>query len=388
MKRVYLDFAASTPVDERVIEEMRRFFDVDFGNPSSLHLWGQRALIALDEARINFKKLLNADYLEEIIFTSSATESNNLAIKGLVFYYNFKKNIKPHIISTKIEHDSVEKILEELKNLNLIELDLVEPNKDGYIEPEKILKFIKENTVLVSVIYVQNVIGVVEPIKKIGILLKKINEERRDLPRILFHTDAAQAGLTEDLDVKELGVDFLTLSSHKIYGPKGAALLYKKRDVEILPLISGAGQEFGLRSSTENVPAIYGFSKAFEIFYPKRKENKDYFLKLRDYFLNELKKLYLNFEVNGSLENSCGKILNLYFKDFKAQEILLKLDLEGIGISISSACSVRAAKADKIILALGYEKERAEKSIRFSFGLKTKKDELDYTISVLRNILT
>jgi cysteine desulfurase len=387
MKRVYLDYAATTPVDERVIKEMERFFNIDFGNPSSLHLWGQKALIAVDEARLIFKKYLNTDSLEEIIFTSSATESNNFVIKGITFYYLFKKKIKPHIISTKIEHESIERTLEELKKLDLIELDLVEPDKSGYIEPDKILNLIKENTVLVSVIYVQNVIGTVQPIKKIGELLKEINKKRENLPKILFHTDAAQAGLTEDLDVKNLGVDFLTLSSHKIYGPKGAALIYKRKDIEILPLISGPGQEFGLRSSTENVPAIYGFSKAFEIFYPKREENKKYFFELRDYFLNGIKSFYQKFEINGSLENSCGKILNLYFKDFFAQEILIKLDLEGVGVSISSACSVRAAQPDKIILALGYSKERAEKSIRFSFGLKTKKEDLDYVLDVLKRLL-
>jgi len=390
MKRVYLDYAATSPVDEEVLNEMMKFFNIDFGNPSSLHLWGQKALIGLDSARIKFKELLNAKELKEIIFTSSATESNNFIIKGLVFVWLFKKRKKPHIISTTIEHESIEQTLEELKNLDLIELDLVSPNKDGFIDPKNIENHIKENTLLVSVIYVQNVIGTIQPIKEIAQKLKEINKERKEkgLNEIYFHTDAAQAGLTENLNIQELGVDFLTLSSHKIYGPKGAALVYKRADIEILPLLSGPGQEFGLRSSTENVPAIYGFAKAFEKFYPKRKENNSYLFELKNYFLNEVKKIYPKVQVNGALENSCPKILNLYFPDYLSQEILIKLDLEGIGVSISSACSVRASKPDKIILALGHNQERAQKSIRFSFGLKTTFEELSYVIETLKKIIS
>ncbi len=389
MKRVYLDWAASTPVEEKVLEEMLHFFNVEFGNPSSLHLWGQKALIAVDKARLTFKELLGANELKEIIFTSSATEANNMVLKGITWYFLLKKKIKPHIISTTIEHESIAETLEELKKLELAEVDFVSPSKEGIINPNDIVSLIKENTVLVSVIYVQNVIGTIQPIGIIGQKLKEINEERKlkNLPVVYFHTDAAQAELTENLNVEFLNVDLMTLSSHKIYGPKGSAVLYKNTKVELLPLLSGPGQEFGLRSSTENVPAIYGFAKAFSLFYPKREENKIYFKKLQNYLYEGIKKIYPKVEVNGSLNQNSGKILNLYFPDILAQELLIKLDMEGIGVSISSACSVRAAQPDKIILALGYDKYRAERSIRFSFGLKNNFDDLDYTLSVLKKIL-
>lgn len=389
MKRVYLDWAATTPVDENVLDEMIKYFNIDFGNPSSLHLWGQKALIALDKARIIFKNFLEADNLQEIIFTSSATESNNLVLKGISWYYFLIKKLKPHIISTTIEHESILATLEELQKLNLIEFDLVKPSKEGVIKVDDIFSLIKENTVLISVIYVQNVIGTIQPIQEIGQKLKEVNKQRRQnqLPLIYFHTDAAQAELTENLNVKDLNVDLMTLSSHKIYGPKGAALLYKKQEIQLLPLISGPGQEFGLRSSTENVPAIYGFAKAFEMFYPQRDKNKSYLKSLQQYFYDGLQKIYPKIEINGNLEQNSGKILNIYFPDYLAQEILIKLDMEGIGVSISSACSVRAAQPDKIILALGYDKNRAERSIRFSFGLKNTLEELNYVLDVLKKIL-
>lgn len=382
---IYLDYSATTPVDKRVLDVMMKYFAEEFGNPSSLHKLGQNALKAVDEARMKIKSLLNADYFREIIFTSSATESNNLAIKGLVFYYNFRLKIKPHIISSTIEHPSILEILEDLKKLNLIDFDLIKPEKSGLINPENIKNFVRENTILVTIHYVNSEIGTIQKIKEISEIIKEINK-LKDM-KIIFHTDAAQAPLTEDINVKNLGVDMMTISSHKIYGPKGIACLYKKENIILERLISGSEQEFGLRPSTEAVPLIVGFSKALEIAVEERENTKNYLEELRSYFIDKLKNSKIKFEINGDIKYSSPKILNLYFPTKTSQEILILLDEKGIMVSPGMACKARAMQPSYIIEELYPNSDRASKSIRFSFGKDTKKEELDYVVKVLKEIL-
>ncbi|GIW65183.1 MAG: hypothetical protein KatS3mg093_162 [Candidatus Parcubacteria bacterium] len=240
MRRIYFDFAATTPVTKEVLRKMLPYFVKDFGNPSSLHWWGQKALKAIDESREKIKSLLRANSSKEIIFTSSATESNNLVIKGLAFDCFFNKKTKPHFITTTIEHDSILKIFSYLQSLGIAEVDYVEPRNDTLIYSDDVVKKIKDNTVLVSIHYVNSEVGTIQ---RIGEITKRLKQVKNDL---LVHTDAAQAGF-ENLNVQELNVDFMTISSHKIYGPKGIALLYKKEDVSLLELISGSGQEYNLR---------------------------------------------------------------------------------------------------------------------------------------------
>ncbi|MEM0231890.1 MAG: cysteine desulfurase family protein [Nitrososphaerota archaeon] len=379
---IYLDYSATTPVDKRVLEVMKKYFDKEFGNPSSLHKLGQNALKAIDESRMKIKELISADYFREIIFTSSATESNNLAIKGLVFYFYFRLKIKPHIISSTIEHPSILEVLRDLKKLNLIDYDLVKPEKTGLVDPNLIKKFIKENTILVTIHYVNSEIGTIQKIKEISDIIHEINKDR-DI-KIIFHTDAAQAPLTEDISVKKLGVDMMTLSSHKIYGPKGIACLYKKENTILERLISGSEQEFGLRPSTENVPLIVGFAKALEIALNERVKTKKYFEELRDYFIKRLKEEKINFEINGDLKFSSPKILNLYFPQKTAQELLIYLDEKNIMVSAGMACKARANQPSYIIEEIYPNSERSKKSIRFSFGRETKKEDLDYVVKVLK----
>ncbi len=384
-KVIYLDYAATTPVSKEVFNFMKRYFIKEFGNPSSLHLLGQKALKALDFARNNIKELIEADYFREIIFTSSATESNNLAIKGLVSHYFFRLKLKPHIISSTIEHPSILEVLKDLEKLNLIEYSLAKPEKTGLVDVDKILSLIKENTVLITLHYVNSEIGIVQNIKELGQKIKEINKNR-DI-KITFHTDAAQAPLTEDISIKNLNVDMMTLSSHKIYGPKGIACLFKKENIILERLISGSEQEFELRAGTENVPLIVGFSRALEIAVKNKEKNRKYLENLRNYFISRLKEENVNFEINGDINFSTPKILNLYFPKKTSQEILIYLDSKGIMVSPGMACKARALTPSYIIEELFPNSDRSYKSIRFSFGLETKKRDLDYVVKALKRFL-
>ncbi len=378
MKRIYFDFAATTPVRKKVFEKMSPYFSRNFGNPSSLHWFGQRALKAIDESREKIKNFLRANSIKEIIFTSSATESNNLVIKGLALDYYFNKKIKPHFITTTIEHDSVLKTFSYLEKLKIAEIDYVSPRKDTLIYVEDIIKKIKENTVLISVHYVNSELGTIQKIDEIA---KKVKQIRNDL---LVHTDAAQAGF-ENLNVQELGVDFMTLSSHKIYGPKGIALLYKKEDISLLELISGSGQEYNLRGGTEAVPLIIGFTEALEFAVTKRLMVNKFLTKIRDYFCLKLTEFYDKILFNTLVELSSPKILNLYFPTKTAQELLIFLDTNGIAVSLGTACQSRSAKPNEVISKL-FSEERAKKSLRFSFGIFNKKEDIDFLVDCLKKI--
>jgi cysteine desulfurase len=382
--KVYLDYASTTPLDKRVFKFMKKYLFYEFGNPSSLHKLGREALKALDFSRENIKNLIGADYPNEIIFTSSATESNNLAIKGLAFFYYFHLKHKPHIISTQIEHPSVIEVLKDLKKLGIADYSLARVEKTGEVKWEYILELIKENTILVSVHYVNSEIGTIQNLKLISKKIKEINKTRE--PKIIFHTDAAQAPLTEDINVKNLGIDMMTLSSHKIYGPKGIACLYKKQDVILERIISGSEQENGLRPGTESIPLIAGFSKALEFAVKEREKNRKYLTFIRDYFLKKLKEAKIRFEVNGDIEIASPKILNIYFYDKYADDILIYLDQNNIYISPGMACKARALEPSYIIEALYPFSERNKKSIRFSFGKETRKKDIDYLIKKLKKL--
>jgi cysteine desulfurase len=381
---VYLDYASTTPLDKRVFKFMKKYLFYEFGNPSSLHKLGREALKAIDESRENIKNLIGADYANEIIFTSSATESNNLAIKGLAFFYYFHIKHKPHIISTQIEHPSVIEVLKDLKKLDIADYSLAKVERTGEVKWEYIFDLIRANTILISVHYVNSEIGTIQNLKLISEKIKEINKTRE--PKIIFHTDAAQAPLTEDINVKNLGVDMMTLSSHKIYGPKGIACLYKKQDIILERIFSGSEQEYGLRPGTESVPLIVGFSKALEFVVKEREKNRQYLTFIRDYFLKRLKESKIKFEVNGDIDIASPKILNIFFYDKTAQEILIYLDQNNIYVSPGMACQARSIKPSYIIEALYPFSERNKKSIRFSFGKETRKKDIDYLIKKLKKL--
>lgn len=383
MSKVYFDFASTTPLRKEVVEVMLPYFSENFGNPSSLHFFGQQALKAVDESREKIKNIIEAEFLREIIFTSSATESNNLAIKGLVFYHYFFKKIKPHIITSSIEHPSVLEVLTDLEEMGICEVSYLKPERNSLIEASKIKAEIKENTILVTIHYVNSELGTIQPIREIAEIIKNLNKNRKF--NVYFHTDAAQAGF-ENLNVKELGIDLMTLSSHKIYGPKGIALLYIKSGVPLMRLVSGSEQEYGLRAGTESVPLIVGFAKAMELINFEKEKINNKLNELRSYFISRIKNFKDKIFLNTIPEISSPKILNLYFPTRLSQELLIYLDQNGIAVSAGTACKSRANEPSYIVSDV-YGYERSRRSLRFSFGLTTNQKEIDYLFDKLKKFL-
>jgi cysteine desulfurase len=386
MKRVYLDYAATTPVDPAVLRAMEPYFTEKFGNPGSVHAFGQEAIAAVDHARETITRALGAEF-RELIFTASATESNNLALRAAAAHFRKAHPSKrPHIIISGIEHES---ILETARALEAegCRVTYVPVDADGKID----LKIIKENltgeTAIVSVMYANNEIGAIQPIKEIAAMVK---DARGRFAVPLFHTDAAQALQFFDCAPHTLGVDLATFSSHKIYGPKGAGALYIN-DIKMLePVIVGGGQEFGLRSGTENVPAIVGFAKAVELTTAARDKERARIEKLRDELWEEIKKIFPRAEMNGArdtTQSNAGRlpnILNVYFPGHAAQDLLTKFDLNGLAASSGSACRSRAIESSYVIEALGYSRERAKSSVRFSLGRPTTKEEIAVAAEIIK----
>ncbi|MCK4919121.1 MAG: cysteine desulfurase [Candidatus Pacebacteria bacterium] len=380
MKKIYLDYAATTPVDKKVVDEMLPYFSEKFGNPSSIHQFGQEAMEGVDKARSQVAEFLNCS-ASEVIFTSGATESNNLTIKGLIKATQVEN---PHIITSAIEHHCVLNSCETLQKDKMAEVSFVKVNKDGVINPEDIRNAIKENTVLVSVMYGNNEVGTIQPITEIGKILQEVNKERESqkLPKVYFHTDAVQAVNYLDCNVESLGVDFLSLSGHKIHGPKGIGVLYVKRGTKIKSVQQGGEQEYNLRAGTHNVPGIVGIGKAISLVLENRKLSEKT-KKLRDYFIDEVLKNIPNVQLNGSKEFRLPHNANLSFKGVEGESLLMMLDQEGIAISTGSACSSASLEPSHVLSAMGIPPEIAHASIRFTLGKETTKDEIDFTLKVL-----
>lgn len=391
MKRIYLDYAATTPVRKEVLEAMTPYFDKIFANPASIHFDGQLASRAINDSREKIKRILGANYSEEVIFTSSATESNNLAIKGLIFNFyqqNFFQEAKPHIISSTIEHSSVLEVLKDLEKLSLAEVSLIKPEINGLIDPQKIEKEIKENTLLVTLHYINSETGIRQQIEKIGKIIEDINNDEKNYLRfkkIYFHTDAAQAGL-EKFKLNDLKVDLFTLSSHKIYGPKGIALLYVKKNTPLTRIVSGSEEEFGLRGGTLSTPLIVGFAKALELIDIERDEINDHLLFLRNYFLDKIKIMFDVVQLNNEPSISSPKILNIYVKNRESQDLLIYLDQVGISVSQGSACKAKTPEPSYVITEM-FDLKRAKQSIRISFGKNNTKEEINYLIDNLYKFL-
>lgn len=343
----------------------------DFGNPSSIHAFGQKAMSAIDDSRKIAAEFLDCE-TEEIVFTGSATEANNLAIFGLA-----KKG--DHIITTKIEHHAILEPCQVLERRG-VEVTYLSAGKDGLVSVSDIDKAIKPNTVLVSIMYANNEIGTVQPIEEISQLLKG--------HKILFHTDAVQAANYLDCNVKKLGVDLLTLSAHKIYGPKGVGLLYIKKGTKIEPLICGGGQEQRMRSGTENVAGIVGFGQALKIIQEPRV--KLYNIKIRqfrDKLIKTILRIIPDSMLNGSQVYRLPNNVNISFKGAEGEAIVISLDQKGIACSTGSACSSRSLEPSHVLLALGLSHEEAHGSLRVSLGRYTTEQEISRLLRVLPPIV-
>lgn len=315
---IYLDHSATTPVDQVVLNKMLPYFSENFGNASSLYALGQKNKQALNEARNKVAKVLNC-LPSEIIFTSGGSESDNLAIKGVADSYVLKNNAPGHLITTSFEHKAVLDSFEYLKKQGW-EITIIEPNSEGIVQLEAIKKIVKDNTVLVSLMYVNNEIGTVQPINKIGEWLQEKG--------IMFHTDAVQAAAYLNLDAKKLNIDLMSLSAHKFYGPKGVGILYAREGVQFTRQQDGGGHEFKKRAGTENIPGIVGLAEALSIADRDKEKNNNKITELRDYLQAELLAKIKDSQVNGNLNERIASNLHLSIKGIEGEAMLAYLDLE------------------------------------------------------------
>lgn len=374
MKQIYLDYAATTPCDSEVLEAMKPYFSEKFGNPSSIHSFGQEAKKAMEDSRSILADFLGAKP-EEIVFTSGGTESNNFALFGVTSALEKKGN---HIITSQIEHHAITEPCKVLEKRGFA-LTYVKVDKNGLIDPDDVRKTITDKTVLISIMHANNEIGVIQPIAEIGRIAKE--------KAIPFHTDAVQTVGHISANVNELNVDLLSLSAHKFYGPKGVGALYIRKGTRINRFLHGGDQEKGRRASTSNVSGIVGMAKAIEICKVKMAEEAEFQSGLRDVLIkglmDKIEKSYLNGHPFIRLPNN----VNISFEYIEGESMLLHLDMLGIAASTGSACTSSSLEPSHVLLAIGLPHEIAHGSLRFTLGRWTKKSDIDYVIEVLPGII-
>ena len=378
-KGIYLDYAATTPVDERVLNEMLPFFKTVQGNPSSMHRSGREAKKALEIMRQKVAKILNTKS-EEIIFTGSGTESDNLAIIGAAHAY---KNIGKHIIVSSIEHKAVLNSAKFLEKEGF-EISYTPVNSDGVVDVEELMKLIRPDTILISVMLVNNEVGTIQPIEEIS---KRISEVRKGRTTPIFHTDACQAPCILEIHPYKLGVDLLTLNGAKIYGPKGAGCLFVRKGVHLEPVIQGGGQEFGLRSGTESIAQIAGFALALELSQSMIADENSRLKSLMKLFREGIQKNISGVTFNTPQKNSIPSILNVSFSQTEGESILLDLDENNIYCSTGSACASADLNPSHVLLAMSVPLELAHSSLRFSLGRMTTEEEIKKAIEVLPKVV-
>lgn len=375
MRKVYLDHNATTPLDPLVLEAMLPYHREIFGNASSVHEFGRLARKAIDEARIKVTSLLGAKDVDEIVFTGSGTESDNFAIKGIADNLKSKGN---HIITSSIEHHAV------LNTCKFLEKDgykvtYLNIDKFGIVDLGELKKSITDKTILISIMYANNEVGTIEPIEDIA----KIAKEKG----VLFHTDAVQAVGKVPINVSKLGVDLLSLSAHKLYGPKGVGALFIKKGVKITPLLHGGHHEKNRRAGTENVAGIVGFGKAAELAAKNMNEEINHIKDLRDRLekgiLENIKYTYLN----GHPEKRLCNTANISFEYLEGESIILNLDMEGVGVSTGSACTSGSLEPSHVLTSMEIDLVRTQGSIRFSLGKDNSEEDIDYVIKVLPPII-
>jgi len=374
MKRIYLDYAATTPTDPQVFKAMQPYFFEEFGNPSSIHSEGQAAKAAIEEARAKVAAFLGAKS-EEIIFTSGGTESDNFAIQGVAYALEKKGN---HIITTAIEHHAISEPCKFLERIGF-KITCVGVDKYGLVNPSDIQKAITDKTILVSVMHANNEIGTIQPIAEIG----KITRGKG----IYFHTDAVQTVGHIPTNVDELNIDLLSLSGHKFYGPKGIGALYVRRGTRIESFLHGGDQERGKRASTHNTPGIVGLGKAIELCQEKMAGEAQSQIKLRDKIIKEIQKNIPEVYLNGHLTQRLPNNVNFSIRYIEGESILLNLDMLGIAASTGSACTSTSLEPSHVLLAIGLSHEIAHGSLRITLGRWTKEDEINYLLKHLPQVV-
>ena len=372
---IYLDNAASTAVHPEVVKEMLPYFDIQYGNPSSIHQFGRKAKNAIEKARKQVAALIDAEP-DEILFTSGGTESNNTIFYGIKF--QGEKFEPSHIITSSIEHDAVLEPIREFEK-NGCQITYLPVDKHGMINPDDITKSISEQTVMISIMFANNEVGTIQPIKEISKICNKY--------QIPLHTDAVQAVGKIPINVKDLGVDALSISSHKINGPKGVGALFLKKGSTTTPYILGGGQENGMRSGTENVASIVGFGKACEIAKDKLSDNISHFQTLHSSILSKVVKEIPHVKLNGHPQNRIFNNIHLTFLGVNGEDLIIKLDEHGIAASTGSACSMHTQKASHVLKAMGFNHEQITGSLRISFGYTNTLDEVEQTVEVLKKVV-
>ena len=374
MKIKYFDNAATTQVNQDVIKEMLPYFSIEYGNPSSLYSIGRRAKRALEEARRKIANIINCKP-NEIYFTSCGTESDNLAIKGIA-YANKEKG--KHIITSKIEHPAVLNTCKELEEQGY-KVTYLDVDQNGIVNVEQLKASIKTDTILITIMFANNEIGTIQPIEEIGKIAKENN--------IIFHTDAVQAMGNLKIDVKKLNINALSMSAHKFYAPKGIGALYVGEEVNFKQIQNGGHQEKNKRAGTENLAEIVGMSKALELIYKNFENHNNKIKELRDYYIEKIQSNIVDSKLNGDRINRLPGNANMSFKNINAEELLFELDDKGICASAGSACSSGSTSPSHVLTAIGLPPEWANGTLRVTIGMNNTKEEVDYLINALVEIV-
>ena len=377
MNKVYMDYASTTPVDPEVLDEMLPYFNKIYGNASSLHSFGVEAYDAVEKSRKKVGDLLAAN-ADEIVFTSGGTESDNFAVKGIAFLNKDKRSSAgPHIITSAIEHPAILETCRHLETLGF-KVKYLPVDKYGIIDVDELEQSISKDTFIITIMYANNEIGTIEPVEEIGKIAKEHD--------VVFHTDAVQAISKIPIDVKKLGIDLLSISSHKIYGPKGVGALYIRDGVKLQPIFHGGGHEKKLRSSTYNTPGIVGLGKACELARTRMTKDVEHLVTLRDSLIKKV----LNIEesyLNGHPEKRLANNAHFRFTAIEGESLLLKLNDKGVAASTGSACSSKKLEASHVLNAIGLAPEEAHGSLRLTLGRLSKKEDVSYVAEVLPEIV-
>lgn len=374
-KRIYFDHAATTPVNPLVLEAMLPYFTENFGNPSSIHAFGRENRKAIEDARAVVAKEIGASAPNEIVFTGSGSESDNMALRGTAVAYRGKGN---HIITSAIEHHAVYDTCKQLEKEGF-RVTYLPVDNDGLIHPEALIKALTPETILVSIMHANNEVGTIQPIREISKILRE--------KKILFHTDAVQTVGTIPVNVDDLGVDLLSMAAHKFYGPKGVGALYIRKGTKISPVIFGGAQERNRRAGTENIAGIVGLAKALQLANENLTENQEKVTGLRDYLIDTVLERFAHTRLNGHRTQRLPGNVNFSFEFIEGESLLLNLDLKGIAASSGSACTSGSLEPSHVLLAMGICHETAHGSLRISLGKSNSKQEVDYLLEVLPEIV-
>lgn len=371
--KIYLDFAATTPVDERVLQSMLPYFSDTFGNSSSVHIFGQQAENALESAREIVADVLNC-HPDEVIFTSCGSESDNLAIRGAAF--SARKNRQAnHILISPVEHHAVSITAQQLVELHNFELELLPVDEYGLVHPDTVSDRIRSDTAIVSIIYANNEIGSINPVSQIGAICRD-----RNIP---FHTDAVQAAAYLPIDTNMLNVDLLSIGAHKFYGPKGVGALYIKKGTPLYPILTGGGQEFGLRAGTHNIPYIVGLAQSIYHTHSEREQRIKHVMPMRDHLIGKILECIPGSHLTGHPTSRMPNHVSFVFEGVDGNALLTMLDLEGFACSSGSACKTGDPEPSGVLLSMGLSRELALGSLRVTLGTNTTPDHIEKFMHVL-----